>query len=157
LTDNPFFEPLALVPELVTPIGFALGLAAATVTFVVIARDTSPDAVDRAFALSILTALLASPLGWVYYLWFALGPMAALWVSGSLRQWPGPAILLLVATPGLLWPIVQTLLAQHARWGSLTIGSIYTWTTVALWSAVLLSARGRRTIAPQSARSASIA
>ncbi|MGH9385435.1 MAG: glycosyltransferase family 87 protein, partial [Vicinamibacterales bacterium] len=39
LTNNPFFTPLALAPEAVTPIGVALGLVAATIAFVVIARD----------------------------------------------------------------------------------------------------------------------
>jgi hypothetical protein len=155
LSDNPFFAPLMAAPEAVTPIGVLLGLVATVIAFVVIARDDSPDAIDRATALLILTALLASPLGWIYYLWFAVGPLAALWVSGSLSRWPRPGVFVLIATPGLLCPIGLTLFAQHWRWGGLTMGSIYTWTTLTLWVAVVLSAKGPHSIARQNGRSAS--
>jgi hypothetical protein len=47
------------------------------VTLAVVARDRGQP-VDRSFALLLLCALLVSPLGWMYYLWLAAGPLAAL-------------------------------------------------------------------------------
>jgi hypothetical protein len=90
--------------------------------------------VDRRWALLLLACLLCSPLGWIYYGWIATGPLWVLWTSG--RLWT-PA--LWVAAPGLFVPAWLTLPTSHGL-AALTLGSVYTWTYLGLWVAVL---RGR--------------
>jgi alpha-1,2-mannosyltransferase len=137
-SDNPFFEPFAHAPGLVVLIGTVLGISVVAIAIAAVARDSGPNAVDRSFALLILTALLASPLGWIYYLWLAVGPLVALWMSGSLSRWPIPAAIASLAIPGLLFPIELTLVAQRHSWGGFTIGSVYTWTVLCLWVSLLV-------------------
>jgi Glycosyltransferase family 87 len=143
LGTNPFFEPIILRPDLIAPLGALGGLLVVAVACVSVTRDQGPNSTDRAFALFMLLALVASPLGWIYYLWLPLGPLAALWMSGALRRWPLPAVFLLLALPGLLCPLRLTLVAQDRAWGGLLPGSIYSVTLLCLWAAVL-SARIRR-------------
>src|SRR5262249_52442499 len=54
--------------------------------------------VDRAWVLGLLASLLASPLGWLYYLPFVAGPLLAMARRGDLspRAW--------IAWPLLAWP-----------------------------------------------------
>src|SRR5262249_50550129 len=49
---------------------------------IVISRTTSRD---RALLVMTLTSLLVSPLGWNYYGWMLLGPLAACWSDRRVR------------------------------------------------------------------------
>jgi len=93
--------------------------------------------VDRAFALLVLTSLLVTPLGWVYYLWLIAGPFLALRyeLAPGLRSWR--TWILVAAVPGALWPLVLIGRWQSA-WATVTFDSAYFWLTIALWLAVVL-------------------
>ena len=108
-----------------------------------VARDRSPEAVDRSFAGVLLTSLLISPLGWVYYLWLVAGPAAALWQTVGQRRSFGRNVCIALAVPGLVCPLLLTAAWREYAWGAVTLGSIYTWTTLALWTAIMLDWRVR--------------
>lgn len=75
------------------PAGVLLVLAAAVLLASRVVREADPD---RRFLLAGLWSVLASPLGWAYYLPMLLGPMTALWSSA----WLVAAYLLLQAPIG---------------------------------------------------------
>ena len=187
-------SPLVIAPGLIKPLWYAsvglvgtLTLAASTSNSTTETRDRDRDrgeglithhsslithkiAVDRDFALLLLSSLLISPLGWAYYLWLPLGPLVALAVSwwpktGSTgfqpacRQDVGAPFttsrlasprscavrwrdgLLLVGITGLLWPVFATDLFQPHAWATVSVGSIYFWGTFALWSSLIVDWR----------------
>jgi hypothetical protein len=82
----------------------------------------------------LLGALLVSPLGWVYYLWIALWPVAA--VIGHSQPWTRrlPRDLLLI--PGLagwLWFRRTAMWGQPSVLASATFASMYFWALLSLW------------------------
>ena len=81
LAPSLYYEPLLEAPGLIAPVWLLLSGAIGVVTLAVAAADSGERAVDRAFALLLLAALLVSPLGWTYYWWLALGPMVAVVAS----------------------------------------------------------------------------
>jgi hypothetical protein len=98
--------------------------------------------------LLLLAALLVSPLGWTYYWWLALGPMVAVvatWWKRDARGERSPGsragrwrrALLLVAVPGLIWPLPATIAFQPSAWATVLPGSAYFWATLALWVALI--------------------
>jgi hypothetical protein len=80
--------------------------------------------VDRAVCILYLTCLLSSPLGWVYYHWILVGPGFATFRQHD-RRW------IYAACAGLLIPFF--LLAFLSVVLAVTIGSVYTWSTLLLW------------------------
>jgi hypothetical protein len=142
LTATPTFQPIAVVPGLVRAwlvVGGVIALATLTVTF----ADNTANAVDRSFALLLVCAQLVSPVGWVYYLCLAAGPLAALVLipdgfrASTHRRYP--QIAGFVALAGLLTPITSPYYYQPSGWATLTIGSVYFWATLALWLAMVMS------------------
>jgi hypothetical protein len=137
---SPSFEPLAVAPTLVCgwiPVAGVLGFATVVVPFV----DNTTIATDRAFALLLISAQLLSPVGWVYYLWFAAGPIAAL-LSRHIdirRVFSGSGFLAVVGLAGLLTPITSPYFFQPARWATLTLGSVYFWSAIAIWGCLMLN------------------
>jgi hypothetical protein len=110
----------------------------ATTLMATIRGSDSRHAVDYAFALLIIAALLISPLGWVYYLWLMAGPMAAQFVAwrDEPREWVSNG-LFWVAAAGLMWPLGAAVIAQPNPVATVTIGSVYFWALTLLWLAVL--------------------
>jgi hypothetical protein len=89
--------------------------------------------IDHMFAVTVLASLLVSPLGWIYYLWLGLPAFAALWH----QRVPRVAMLGIVA---LCMPLFNP--PWRTYWMStLTLGSAYTWGTLALWLGVVLTQR----------------
>jgi hypothetical protein len=88
---------------------------------------------DIRWAVLILTALLVSPLGWVYYVPLALGPLWALHVRRPLAFVDS---LLLVA-----WciPVGSDVPSPAGRWWLLIWTNRYTWGLLALWLRALCS------------------
>jgi hypothetical protein len=91
----------------------------------------SPLNADRDLALAFLTVLLVSPLGWVYYLPVALGPLLAVSRITDWRWWR------LLGVALLFWPVTlgRPLLAdQLARtpWNAV-VGSLYAVGLLTLW------------------------
>jgi Glycosyltransferase family 87 len=97
--------------------------------------------VDRSVCILYLTCLLSSPLGWVYYHWIMIGPGLATFRQHD-RRW------VYAACAGLLVPFF--LLAFLSVALAVTVGSLYTWSTLLLW---MIAVRGAAT--PQRSRSSS--
>jgi len=98
-----------------------IGLAAAAIA-TAIAR-TRRSGVDASWPLLMTTAILASPLGWIYYLW---------WVM------PGPRPQRLLMMGPLLW-VPWAYVSSHPsnRLSAATLGSIYFWGLLMLWIGAL--------------------
>ena len=82
--------------------------------------------IDWEFGLLIVTALLISPIGWIYYLWLAAGPLALVGldrVKASGWAWLGVAALFV--------PPID--ISRLGAIGTVTIGSAYTYGLVMLW------------------------
>jgi hypothetical protein len=141
--ESPLFSPVLLRPGLARVFAFA-GCFVVLVwsvrrlwTIWRASRSPSISATDRTFALLLLTSLLVTPLGWVYYLWLLAGPLGA--ISRELA--PGlrspRAWIVMAAIPGALCPLLLTA-RWDAGWATVTFGSAYFWLTLALWLAVVL-------------------
>ncbi len=151
LSESPGLSPLVFAPDLVQLLWVALIGLTGLFTFLVCLSGAEKAHVDRAFALLLLSALLISPLGWAYYLWLPIGPLIALaasWWSGCKSEIPAIQnalrwrnLLWLAAIPGLVCPPFNNLLFLHHRWATLTIGSIYFWSTLFLWISLIVDWR----------------
>ncbi len=145
LAPSAYYTPLLDASGLIRPVWLLLSAAIAVVSFTATATDAGERGVDRSFAVLLLAALLISPLGWTYYWWLALGPMVALvaaWNSlaaaaplSAAARWRGA--LLVVAVPGLIWPLPATVAFQPNAWATVLTGSAYFWATLALWAALI--------------------
>ncbi|HEU5190899.1 MAG TPA: glycosyltransferase family 87 protein [Methylomirabilota bacterium] len=145
LAPSAYYAPLFDAPGLIGPIWLLLSAAVGVVSLTIAATDSSARTVDRGFAVLLFAALLISPLGWTYYWWLALGPMVALVAAwnplaqgttlSSTARWR--RALLLVAVPGLLWPLPATVAFQPNPWATALTGSAYFWATLALWAALI--------------------
>lgn len=144
---NPFTTSFIYAPEVVKPLTWGISLAVLMVSGIVLLRDKSDRRIDRAFALLLIVALLVSPLGWIYYIWLAAAPLWALYVSRTAGRSRARNVLLVIAAIGILSPLFVTFPWRSHRWWSITIGSVYTWTMLALWGAIILDwrASGRAT------------
>jgi Glycosyltransferase family 87 len=92
------------------------------------------DSIDLDWAVLLLASLLLSPLGWVYYLWIALGPLAA--AIGHSRFWQAPRRADLLLVPGLagwLWFGKMTGWGQPNVLATATLASMYFWALLSLW------------------------
>ena len=145
--ETPYFAPLVSAPGVVPLWMVAAGLVGAFSLAVAI-LDRTPLAVDRAFALLLVAAVLISPLGWIYYLWLPAGPIAALvWrpKDGPDRGPRSDRILAVPVIVGLMWPLVFLYVFQPRPWATLLVGSIYFLSTACLWLWLLLDGvRSRR-------------
>jgi Glycosyltransferase family 87 len=130
-------------------LGAALAAVAVATLRAATRTGSGAPSVDRAWAVLLLASLLLSPLGWVYYLWIALWPVAA--VVGHARPWRRVRSRDLLLIPGLLgwlWFRRMASWGQPAALASVTAASMYCWALVALWAwtgreAVLDSADAR--------------
>jgi glycosyl transferase family 87 len=146
---SPIFSPVADAPALIRPAALLLSGAAVLGLVLVLARNRS---VDLAFAGLLLTAQLISPLGWVYYLWFAAGPLAAWWWLNHQRVTPKGKLLLALALPGLVCPLTFTVIWKAGALATITTGSIYFWSTLFLWAATLVGFERPVTVSTPPAR-----
>jgi alpha-1,2-mannosyltransferase len=137
---NPIFAPLVDAPGIVRPLTLAASAVIAAGTAAIAMRAGQHRSADTVFAVVTLAALLISPLGWMYYVWFLAGPLVALWPSTAAHRSPMRDAFIALAVPGLLLPLYMTTVAAHSGWTSLTLGSLYTWSLLALWCAVALNA-----------------
>ena len=165
LGENPYYTPLAMAPELILPLWLPAVAMVAVATLVVVRLDRTSSAVDRAFAILLLAALLISPLGWIYYLWLTLGPVAALAIGWSTEAARDRSALsagaarwrhrfLMVAVPGLVWPHFATFLFQPHALATPSLASAYFWSIAALWCGLVLDWLAGHLGAPHSAQPA---
>ncbi|HKZ06064.1 MAG TPA: glycosyltransferase family 87 protein [Methylomirabilota bacterium] len=149
LAPSAYYAPLLDAPGLIGPAWLLLSAAIAVVSFTVTATDAGERGVDRSFAVLLFAALLISPLGWTYYWWLALGPMVALAAAWNPAAQGAPIsstarwrrTLLVIAAPGLIWPLPATVAFQPNPWATLLTGSAYFWATLALWAALIADGR----------------
>ncbi len=143
-STNPIFTPLASAsPDQLRAAWLSAGIPMGLLTYGAAFRDGSRRSVDRAFALMLVGSLLLSPLGWTYYFWLPLGPMAVLWADGrrGVDAVHGPAWtrrLLAAALIGLLYPLWFIGFFQPMRLGTLVVSSLYFWGLMFVWLALLL-------------------
>jgi hypothetical protein len=108
--------------------------------------------VDRAFAVLLVGALLISPLGWTYYFWLPLGPIALLahgWWRDRDTASPWSRRLLLASLPGLMFPLFFCDIFQPSLWATLFVGNLYFVSLALVWLALVLD--GLRPAQPQPA------
>ncbi len=117
-----------LAPWLVKPLYYA----AAAVVLAVTARAASGGNIDRAFAVVLLSALLVSPLGSIYYLWLAAAPLIVVFAT-DLRARGA----LVLAVPFALIPVHRIEFGQPSPWGTAIFGCAAGWLVLALWCAVV--------------------
>jgi len=144
IAPSPFFRPLIEAPDLVQPLALTASITVGALALWLLIRDRSGEAVDRAFFALLLTAQLVSPLGWIYYLWLAAGPAVALWRSSHSRPSDTRTRLLWLSAPGFFCPLLLTLAFSSERWAGVTVGSVYGWSTLLLWSAFVADWSARR-------------
>lgn len=146
-SESPQFAPV-LVLSSVEPI-WLLGIGfIALITLWAVKHDQSLIAVDRSFALILVSALLISPLGWIYYLFLPLGPCAALIVSwrqsilcfqsGHRSPWKWAQLIAIGGSlPGLFLPYQLSDLWQPNPMATLWLANCYFWTLLSLWIVLL--------------------
>jgi len=137
-----FQAPLVVVPAIVAPLWIAASVAVVTMTLKAVRRERDADHV---FAATIAAALLVSPLGWIYYLFFLAAPVAALLATETrtIRTPAGMAVTAAVALGLCLNPLAITV-GQPNGWLTITLGSIYAWSLLAVWAfTVAVGRRGR--------------
>jgi hypothetical protein len=160
--DNPLFVCFADLPlPALKLVWLVLGGGMGLLTLLVALADRSPAGLDRAFALLLIGAVLFSPLGWIYYYWLALPPLAAVLVdwqrrsplgaNGGLftrRNWRWWFLCLIV--PALALPLWSTIWWQPSAVSTLLIGNLYFWIAFAVWLTLIVD--GCHTIANQLAQ-----
>jgi hypothetical protein len=118
------------LPVLITAWGLSI-VALLWTIFRRIAADR--DDVDRAWALVLIGSLLASPLGWIYYLPIAAGPLVAC-VGGFISWacvWVSLVILLIFRS--------EVLVVLHtSAVGAIVLGSIHFWVLLLIFIAALI-------------------
>lgn len=131
------------LPAVVGPAGLAGALAiCATSLWAVRRLDGDAVRVDVAFLALTQAALLASPLGWVYYMPLLLAPLVGVLCSGVWRLLSTRELLAIGALgTGLYLSLEQVSSGQPSRLVSATLASTYFWSALALWVGGLALAR----------------
>ena len=135
-------RPLIPAPNLTVPATAIASAAVVGVSLWFIVRDRNNLSADHLFAIVLLAAQLVSPLGWVYYLWLPVGPLVAIWMAARARPSRLREAAVWLAVPGLFWPLPLFAVALYEWWQPVTFRSIYTWTTLWLWIAVIADLSG---------------
>jgi len=147
LTDRLFVPGHGMAPVMDAPrlASWAARLAAAAIVALTgwctwrSSDDTTPP--DRAAGAWFCASLLASPLGWVYYVPMLSGPILAAAMQtprASAGRWwtlAGAALLFV--------PLAATERGQPSPLATVVLANVYTWGLLALWVG-FLSCRGTR-------------
>ena len=96
------------------------------------------DDPDGAVLMLLVTSLLASPLGWIYYVPILAGPLTVLLMAGQLSRWTYASLAALMVPFPALYPYPSRLYA-------FTAGSLYTWSLIGIWAATALASEKERT------------
>jgi hypothetical protein len=161
LAETPIFEPTLAAPHLIFPLYVLCSVVVGVMTFVVILKDQSPLSVDRAFLILTIAALLISPVGWIYYFFFLIGPLGAMvqgwhtpspgtFTSNQLRLFRTRRWILMSTLPGYFFPIYLLPLFQPNPVATFFIGSTYFWCTGFLWVAIFID--GWAQVSPSNTR-----
>jgi Glycosyltransferase family 87 len=149
LMNNPMFTSMAtLDPGLVRVAWLALGIPAGFVALLRTVTDPLSEGTDRAFGILLVSAVLLSPLGWVYYFWLPVGPIAATargwWIERSkmVRRGSAPiglpsGYLFLASMVGMAAPAFLSVAFQPSAMATLVYGSIHFWALALMWLALI--------------------
>jgi hypothetical protein len=142
LGPSPNFEPVLSMYSLIQPLwlilAFIIGLG--TMTFSI--WGSSKFAVDRSFAILFIGSQIISPLGWIYYLFLAVGPITALILSWSQGNLDGVCAVqankikiyfLITALLLLFLPVPYTTTFQPHPWATILPGSAYFFAILGIW------------------------
>ncbi|HWK10211.1 MAG TPA: glycosyltransferase family 87 protein [Vicinamibacterales bacterium] len=88
--------------------------------------------IDDAFTVLLLTCILASPLGWVYYHWIVAGP--------AMVTFQRRTAVVIVACAAFLIPFIVLFPWPSVLFAG-TLGSLYSWATLALWGSAIVRSR----------------
>jgi hypothetical protein len=123
--------PIVVAPAAVTPAFLAGSALILAVTF----HRTHDRGIDESWPALMAASLLASPLGWLYYLWWML---------------PGVKPSRLLLQSPLLWiPMVCVLWGQPNPLATVSIGSVFFWGLFLAW--VHFVGNGIRRVRPEDA------
>ncbi len=145
LAQNPVFAPFPGAPVRLTP---WLAIVA-VVTIAATLKRARRVSLDEAWVLLWMAGLIASPLGWSYYVWWAMGPFVA--VAHQRRWIARTAVAPFVLGLALVLPLEVTLVGQPSPWATLTFGSLSGWCGVGLWLLVALPCRSVLAVQPVAA------
>jgi uncharacterized membrane protein len=137
-------EPLIRIAALVAPFAVAGSVVFCATTLHATQRlGRDGREIDLAFVLLLLGAILGSPLGWVYYLPLALGPLVGVLWHGTWRSLSGPVLAsVALMGAGFYVPQEEAASGQPSALMTLTVASAYFWSSAAVWAgAVMLSRR----------------
>lgn len=141
--------PMIALPDLVKGLA-TVGAGVVAIVAMLAVRPNRTTAIDRdrSMLIVLLGAILASPLGWVYYLPLAYGPVLG-WLEaarGARSQWlRGRALAAVIVAVCLLY-VPQELASAAAKsgFGTVTLASAYFWAVAILWVTTIM--RGRDTV-----------
>jgi hypothetical protein len=148
--QNPIFTPIALLdPGLIRTAWLALGIPAGLLALFRTLIDPLRQGTDRSFAILLVSAVLLSPLGWIYYFWLPVGPIAATahawWIGRAQRVdkitmpvGSPSCYLFLVAMVGMACPTFLVFSFQPSPLATLVIGSIHFWSLLLVWLSLML-------------------
>jgi alpha-1,2-mannosyltransferase len=137
------YQPLLELPSLVRPL-WIVSLAA--VVWRGLSALARPLSLDRQFLIVTSAMLLISPLGWVYYLFLLMPPLAAVLASETPMLERHTRVLMLVGVGFLLVPAPVPWLTLQWDNGLITatLGGVYTWGLLIVFLAATRVEHGRR-------------
>ena len=115
-TVSPMGAVSGIGPPWLAPVATAL----AVLLLVVALIRTRHASFERSWRLLMLTALLASPLGWIYYLW---------WAIAGIRP-----VRVLFRAPILWLPFAYVSTQPSNRFVAATLASVYFWGVLLWWA-----------------------
>jgi len=135
--------PLGESAALVWPAWMASAAAVLVLTWLAIRRRPSatdaggaghdPKTIDLTVAATLLAAFLVSPLTWIYYLFFAAGPLIATARHGAWWTSRWRTLVSVMAMIGLTMGPTTLTAGQPGGVATATIGSAYFWAVLGLW------------------------
>ncbi len=148
LQETFHYQPVVHAPDAVIPLWIAGFGIIGLLSLATVLLDRSARAVDRAFTILLLAAILMSPLGWIYYLLLALPSTVGLIrhkmadphglaPSGRLGPFLRTASMSLAALL-VLCPTALQIVGQPSSLLTVTLGSAHFWTVFFCWFAALL-------------------
>jgi hypothetical protein len=138
--------PLGESAALVWPAWMASAAAVLVLTWLAIRRRPSatdaggtghdPRTIDLTVAATLLAAFLVSPLTWIYYLFFAAGPLIATARHGAWWTSRWRTLVSVMAMIGLTMGPKTLTAGQPGGVVTATIGSAYFWAVLGVWVCV---------------------
>ena len=162
-SENPHYSNIINSKLLIDSIWILGFLIIGTVSVFYAATDSSKNSVDRSFSIIIISSLLMSPLGWLYYSFLIAAPLTALiyekYKTYNFREFlkinykikPMYVCSMFIIILGFFLPYPFTLILQPNPFATVTVGSIYFWMFLSIWVLLLQDCLNHRTISTANA------